>query len=1238
MLKWHIFYNVLIVLFCLFDSIGGGKNIYCVKPSHQDSSVECKGLSCEYLYHYASNASQYFTDDTILVFLEGIHTLNVSINVENLNNLKLTGEITECSFDPLIPTNKPQITCTSEVGLTFQYISNLILTNLAFTECGQPVTASLYNAIYGRAQAALGFNFIENLMLHSVVVHNSSGYGILTHNIHGNSSVMNCDLQYNIGATQYRGGNAHFNFTECPATITENHIRLIINYSNFSYGGYSGAFNDTAKTGTFATGIALTLSCTNITVLMYEVTLESNKNAMELGYGGNLFVHFYNETGYISNRVSINKSHFLYGNSFVGAGIGVTLYIGASKKQNLASPSCINEVSIVNSTLNYNEASSGSGVYIDFIQDIRKNECTAHFILKDTTLNYNKIIIAKNREEINSVGAALMILGGYHHGIVPRTYGISLDHITMNYNKVSFQQNHFRIASGNAALCLIDFLGDFLIKDSAIQHNNAAGISAFHSHLKFGGDVVISDNIGINGGGMVLCESADISFTPNTTLSFIGNHARHSGGGIFAEEHCPESIPLCFYKIDGTKYTNCHSITKTATDSNIRVVMHNNTAQYAGSQIYGGSVDSCYTSYHYKVTTSYFHSLFDLKSPPNDLSPISSAPERVCFCNDTSIDCSQTDNIKEYSESVFPGESISVNIVVVGQMKGAVPGQVKVNTSSHLNLFNTTIQCSPIRFPTRSCKSEVVYEFEVFSFADNNLYYTIGQAKYLKVYFDKCPSGFVKNECICNCYWEWKRIKCDFESMKITRESPAWIGWHNNDYLIYHKVCPYDYCRKGTINMSMTRNGTFDHNLQCLSNRIGLLCGACRKGLSVETISSECLDCSEHSSAFLALNIIGRGVCGIVLIFLLFLLNWTITDGTLSGFLFYANIFQINRFLFLPNRAKTFVSVLISWVNLNFYLSSCFYDGMDAYAKSWLSFVFPIYLWTLIGAIILLSRRFLCISTLFGSNAVKVLVTLIELTYSGLLEAVIISLSFTALRVPTNEHHDQKNHTTHLYVWLFDGNVSYLKGKHIPLFIFGAVIALLILAHTLVLLFIQPLQKYSHYRCFSWIAKLKPVIDAYTALHVIKEKCRYWTGLLLAVRLFLMLAFAANVSNEKNINLTAIILSCLFLLTVAWSVGGVYKKSYLNILNASHIVNLAVSSLLILQEEDTSVTIAYFSVSVAFLTMFCVLVYRVYQRVKLLMRACKLRRLRYMEMPQDILDDSDQLPKLRSTSIQNVAS
>ena len=111
-------------------------------------------------------------------------------------------------------------------------------------------------------------------------------------------------------------------------------------------------------------------------------------------------------------------------------------------------------------------------------------------------------------------------------------------------------------------------------------------------------------------------------------------------------------------------------------------------------------------------------------------------------------------------------------------------------------------------------------------------------------------------------------------------------------------------------------------------------------------------------------------LCGVALIALLTLANWTITDGTFSGLLFYANIFKLNMFVFLPHRFNA-IAVIMSVINLDFHLTHCVYDGFGSYMKAWLAFVFPVYVWTLIAGIIYLSKHFNCVAKLFGGNGVE---------------------------------------------------------------------------------------------------------------------------------------------------------------------------------------------------------------------------------------------------------------------------
>ncbi len=61
--------------------------------------------------------------------------------------------------------------------------------------------------------------------------------------------------------------------------------------------------------------------------------------------------------------------------------------------------------------------------------------------------------------------------------------------------------------------------------------------------------------------------------------------------------------------------------------------------------------------------------------------------------------------------------------------------------------------------------------------------------------------------------------------------------------------------------------------------------------------------------------------------------------GTISGLVFYVNIVAANETLFFPSESNgylDFLHVVIAWINLDFGIESCFYDGMDAYAKTWL--------------------------------------------------------------------------------------------------------------------------------------------------------------------------------------------------------------------------------------------------------------------------------------------------------------
>jgi len=225
---------------------------------------------------------------------------------------------------------------------------------------------------------------------------------------------------------------------------------------------------------------------------------------------------------------------------------------------------------------------------------------------------------------------------------------------------------------------------------------------------------------------------------------------------------------------------------------------------------------------------------------------------------------------------------------------------------------------------------------------------------------------------------------------------------------------------------------------------------------------------------------------------------------------------------------------------------------MDVYIQTWLQFAFPFYIWMIVGVIIYLSRRSITVVKLVGSSAVSVLATLFLLSYAKLQRTVITAFSFTYLQ---NYYGDGSP----LAVWLYDGNIPFLQGKHIALFLMVLAVTLLfILPFTLLLLFAPCIQASNHF-LVQWVKmKLNPLLDAYQGAY--KDNSRFWTGLMLVVRSILFVGFSLNILGDPDINnlLMIVVLSCLVAGTGIR--GIVYKSKIFHVTETSFILNLIIFS------------------------------------------------------------------------------
>ena len=486
--------------------------------------------------------------------------------------------------------------------------------------------------------------------------------------------------------------------------------------------------------------------------------------------------------------------------------------------------------------------------------------------------------------------------------------------------------------------------------------------------------------------------------------------------------------------------------------------------------------------------------------------------KRICLCNEKhTLNC--------YSEEMgpyYPGEIMSHNFALVTSYTNAVLLEKDHNSSFSCKGSKSTVvlhirECKNMQF-TATHKNGVwcelfltavpMYPASVFAVPWTDIY---------TITLLPCPKGFsLHSEGYCSCDPVLSShipsiTHCNIDDQTIPRPANSWISAHtvNNSHSYQVSLhCPFDYCLPHSSHLNLSTPDS-----QCQFNRSGLLCGQCQQGLSAVFSSSQCKQCS---NVYL-LIIIPIGIAGFALVLLLFVLNLTVTNGDINGFLLYVNIININTFVSFPIN-NTVIHTLISLANLDLGIATCFYNGMDNYAKLWLQLAFPIYLILIATSLIIASRYSNSIQRLTARRALPVLATLFLLSYTKVLLLVSSVLFFysTTTDLPSNE-------TT--LVWLVDPSTPLFGVKFIILFIVCLILFLILISFNMLLIFTR---KFSQLKRINYF---KPLLDAYQGPY--KIKFYYWTGLQLLMRAI----FFGLSALDKGLNLMlSIILLAGFIL------------------------------------------------------------------------------------------------------------
>ena len=205
-------------------------------------------------------------------------------------------------------------------------------------------------------------------------------------------------------------------------------------------------------------------------------------------------------------------------------------------------------------------------------------------------------------------------------------------------------------------------------------------MKAIASNISLSGDLTFSNNTAYTGTAFILLEDSIVIVAEDCQAYFVDNYATNTEGvfsifstlRIITQHDCPlftskfSSNYVCQVTI-----STCFLRTQVYRHLTANFIFANNSAGKGGDIVYGGSIPHGFTGYQNCIDTLTYISNISETS----FSLISSDPLRVCLCNQSGLpDCMLL--FDSTTHFIYPGQTISIYAVVVGQNWGTVAGSV----------------------------------------------------------------------------------------------------------------------------------------------------------------------------------------------------------------------------------------------------------------------------------------------------------------------------------------------------------------------------------------------------------------------------------------------------------------------------------------------------------------------------------------------------------------------------------
>ena len=845
------------------------------------------------------------TLDYALTSLTSSTTIQIHEGVYNINFLNLSFyKLTEIAIYGA-GSHLTKIKCSFGAGLSFFSVIQLKLANFTFYGGGGIASSTLINPITGEPtvfRVALRFMDCVNVCIEGLVVTNSSGSGIVMHDVIGRINVVDSVFQFNkpLKNNQLGNGGVSILLTDFKSAndemISSNVSDVFYNISNCTFYennatssevfnplmnvkkqfGHGGGLNF-MTTGTLH-NIALTIKGCNFT-----------KNSAI--WGGGLSIRLYGQPSrhqIILENVLFDSNYLPHDghikvNSIRTGGGAARVEILPKENSGLLNIA----ITFSNCTFQDNAANFGGGVSFDLLREHPISTTVICFIN------------CKWKHNIARLGSAL---DAYIH---PYPFGKAAN-LTIDSCQFINNTNHYsdllvkRLGIGTLYLWSAPM---FFKGKSTFAGNYGSAVVGIDTWFTFqsGSVTVFENNTAENGAAITLFDNSYLLLFEDIQLNFTYNKASGKGGAIHVITNGQRDLigsQYCFISFHNVSVSPYEWKLK-----NIKVYFGHNEAEY-GNSIFTTTLYACIWSEQNEIQLSdvlqvfYWNGIFMYEgvSNVNDSKLNKEISSYVTYVN-------YPDNT---SYSIPPGKLYNFGFEEEDERKGKVDAVYYVTINDSARAIATVDQTESYTlddFTMLHGKPGGVVDVHMVTVNSLPLSITV------KVKLDDCPPGFYQffesnsNQTTCKCSVNVPGqdylgiIECDNKNLVAYLRPAHYAGYRklNGKNTLLTAGCPEEYCYSNNSYLELPPNSSREalDNLICKpKHRTGILCGKCSEGNYI-FVNSYDYKCGKCTNSWLkgALMLIGLKYIPLaIFMYFIGLFGISLVDGPLNAVVLFSQL------------------------------------------------------------------------------------------------------------------------------------------------------------------------------------------------------------------------------------------------------------------------------------------------------------------------------------------------------------